>query len=189
MLAVLIDSFPKWVFMFDDIIHLRQLISLNGEMDIPRVREPRRVSFEWFPVASTEEIVEAVELLGQNPPEDYISFLREVSNGAVLFYDVEYGQSGYKLYGIQELVELQEIWQQNIPETKDPKYIAFGEFTGQADVLLFDLSRPSKQSNSSAVVIGGAIDPVEYWRVASRSFHEWLEHLVAARGRQYWEWR
>jgi len=79
------------------------------------------------------------KLLGQNVPQDYTSFLIEVSNGAVLIYDVEYGQSGFKLYGVHELAELQESWHKSIPETHDKRYLAFGEFYGQADVLLFDL--------------------------------------------------
>ena len=80
-------------------------------------------------------------------------------------------------------------WQRSLPTVPWSKFIAFAELFGEANVMVFDLERPFKSGLSFAVLEGNAYDSTEYWLTASRSYHEWLNHLVTAQGDKYWTWK
>jgi hypothetical protein len=145
-------------------------------------------SFEWFPPVSHEEIQKVETQLSCSLPQDYKKFLTDVSNGAILFYDKEYGQWGYKLFNVMEILEKQYEWEKNLPRTWKSGLIAFGELFGEANVLVFDLRRPTNDSLSCMVLEGNAYDELSNWAILSRSFHEWLDHLITAQGDKYWLW-
>jgi len=145
-------------------------------------------SFEWFKPANLEQIQEVEQQLSLALPQDYKMFLNEISNGAILFHDKEYGQWGFKLFGTKELVEMQTKWKNSLPIDWNTRLIAYGELFGEANALVFDLRKPTKDSLSCRVLESNAYDEFKDWTVLSRSFHEWLEHLIIAQGNKYWLW-
>ncbi len=110
------------------------------------------------------------------------------ANGLLLFYDIQYGQWGYKLYGTEELIERGAFWAENLIRGRSSQFLAFGETIGDSHALLFDLHKPSGNRESCAVIEGNVYDPISNWPATSRSFHEWLDHLITAQGDKYWEW-
>lgn len=67
-------------------------------------------------------------------------------------------------------------------------YIVFCELYGEANAMIFDLKNPSPDMEGSSVLEADRLDQVRDWVKASRSFHEWLDHLVTAQGDKYWLW-
>ncbi len=175
--------------MFAGISLLRQRLSADGQCEVAHSGRLWVASFEWFPLATTETIVETQRQLGKSLPKDYVAFVSHITNGAVMFYDVQYGQWGFKIYSTGELLEKQHLWQHSLEGKWKPHFVAFAESYGDEHVLAFDLKRPTSNGISCAVIQGSPYDPVEYWPVASASFNEWLDHLVTAQGAKYWEWR
>jgi hypothetical protein len=158
-------------------------LSDENELTIYEYR-PWVAKFEWFlPFNDRKEVETSVKL-----PDDYYFFITQISNGAILFYDIEYGQWGFKIYSIEELDERQQFWQLGFPNNMwGNRLIAFAESYGDANVLAFDLDHPTRNGENFAI-LEGCIDPFEKWPIVSRSFHEWLDHLVTAQGAKYWNW-
>lgn len=146
--------------------------------------------FEWKEGASEESIAMAESRLGRPLPEIYRCFLRR-HNGITLYKTLQWG---YRLLGTEEIAEY------NPPPGRDSPwpqhYLVFGHCRGDGDVLVFDLEqpfqiwwKPSDWPEDFAVRVGGdEPDPPLEWPIASRSFHEWLEHLIMAQGCKFWEW-
>ena len=143
--------------------------------------------FQWRAGASDAEIQQAEQALGRDIPADYCALLR-THNGAILYKDLKYGQWGFRLYGADELGIKNQEWRDNLRGKWRESFLAFCESLGDANVLVFDTSRPSPDGRSYAVLESSAFDPPEEWPTASRSFHDWLEHLVTAQGDKYWQW-
>jgi hypothetical protein len=175
--------------MFAGILLLRQRLSVDGRLEVAHSGRLWMAAFEWFPPTSVEITAETEQQLGKSLPKDYVTFLSTITNGAVMFYDLQYGQWGFKIYGTSELLEKQRLWQHSLEGKWKSHFVAFAENFGDEYVMAFDLERPTSNAISCTVVQGSPYDPVEYWPVASRSFYEWLDHLVTAQGAKYWEWR
>lgn len=175
--------------MFEAIKLLKQKLPENNQLMVTHSGHSWKASFHWFEPASEKRVQIVNERLRNQLPSDYIEFLTQISNGAILFYDVEYGQWGFRIYGTEELVEKQVHWQNSIPADWYSRFIAFCELYGEASVMVFDISRPTAHHGSHAVVETDAIDPINDWPTASRSFHEWLDHLITAQGDKYWAWK
>jgi hypothetical protein len=176
------------VTMFNAISQLRKQI-IENELAVTHSEDRWIASFEWFPPATFEQIQEVEERLSFSLPHDHKKFLSEISNGAVLFHEKEYSQWGFKLFSTLEIVEKQHEWKKSFPVTWKSSIIAFGKLFGEANVLVFDLRRPTKDSLSYMVLEGNAYDKFSDWAILSRSFHEWLDHLVTAQGDKYWLWK
>ncbi len=54
------------------------------------------------------------------------------------------------------------------------------------DVLIFDLTKPTKDDKDCLVIDGESGELPHTWMKASRSFGEWLDQLVVAQGAKYW---
>jgi hypothetical protein len=175
--------------MFAGISLLRRRLSAAGQLEVAHSGRLWTAAFEWFPPASTESIVETQRQLGKSLPKDYVAFLSHITDGATMFYDLQYGQWGFKIYNTSELLEKQRLWQHSLEGKWQSHFVAFAENFGDEYVMAFDLKRPTSDAISCAVMQGSPYDPVEYWPIASRSFYEWLDHLVIAQGAKYWEWR
>lgn len=175
--------------MFEAITVLRGCLSEESQLEVFHGDYRWFASFQWRPT-TTDVVIEELHLqLGITLPKDYCLFLTSVSNGATLFHDSVYGQWGYKIYSAEELYKKRERWKRSIPTSWQPNFLAFAELFGEANLLLFDLARPSSDKDGCSILEGSAYDPVEYWPIASESFHEWLDHLITAQGDKYWLWR
>jgi len=175
--------------MFEAITILRGRLSEENQLEVFHGGFRWFASFQWRPITTDVVLNETQLQLGTTLPKDYCIFLTEVSNGAILFHDSVHGQWGYKIYSVEELYEKHMLWKRSIPTTWQPNFLAFAELFGEANLLLFDLARPSSDKDGCSILEGSAYDPVEYWPIASESFHEWLDHLITAQGDKYWLWR
>jgi hypothetical protein len=186
MVVSLSKTGMKGNYMFKQIINLRSRLSDLNELDVVHDSHLWRARFEWSYPASEEKIKTLTLQIPSNLPADFIIFLSKIANGAVLYYDKVYGQWGYKIYGTEDIVEKQEYWHKCIPIDQWSQFIVFAELYGEATIMVFDLDRPSRDKNSFAVLEASAYDPVDEWRIASKSYHEWLDRLVTAQGDKYW---
>jgi hypothetical protein len=175
--------------MLDTIKLLMKRLSQDNQLDVIQSGHVWRASFQWAKQASWEQVLEVKKRVKNQLPNDYVDFLTQISNGAILFSDAQYGQWGYRLFGTDELIERQVHWQKSIPVDWESRYFAFCELYGEAHVLVFDLSQPTLNNKSYAVVEASALDPIKYWTTAARSFSEWIDHLITAQGDKYWLWK
>ena len=143
--------------------------------------------FEWHPAAAEEQFAQVESALGKRLPPDYRTFLRW-RDGAVLYKDIASGQWGFRLFGTADLVGMNTSWAHNLRGRWQDRLIAFGDCIGEASVFVFDPQRPTSDGSSFAVLEGDAYEPVAAWPRVSRSFHEWIDHLVTAQGDKYWLW-
>jgi hypothetical protein len=175
--------------MFEAISLLRQQLFPGNLLNVRHGAYSWTAKFTWFPPASKEK-VEAIEAQLTKPlPLDYRTFLVNVSDGAVIFEDADHGQWGFRMYGTGDIVRQQHLWQTSLSGKWNAQSLAFAECLGEAHVMVFDLARPMRDASSFAVKEGSPIDAINDWPIASRSFHEWLEHLVTAQGDKYWAWK
>jgi len=174
--------------MFDAVAVLRDRLSEDGQLEVFHSDFRWLASFQWRPKTTNMAIEEIQLRLGLALPKDYCEFLTSVSNGAILFHG-NHGQWGYKIYSAEELYEKQNQWKHSIPRTWRPDFLSFADLFGEANVMLFDLARPSGDRTGCSILEGNAYDPVEFWPTASESFHKWLDHLITAQGDKYWEWK
>ena len=175
--------------MLDATTLLMKRLSQDNQLEVVHSGHVWQASFQWAKQASREQVQEVQTRLKNQLPNDYIAFLAQISNGATLFYDSQYGQWGFRLFSTDELIERQVHWQKSIPVDWESRFIAFCELYGEAHVMVFDLSHPTANKESFAVVEANALDPIKYWQTASRSFQEWLDHLITAQGDKYWVWK
>lgn len=145
--------------------------------------------FKWTLPANQQDILRLQGSFDDRLPRDYTRFLSEVSNGAILFYDDKFGQWGFKLYSVNELLEKQNQWHKIIPDDLESRFIVFCELFGEANAMVFDINHQTSDGFSYAVLEANALDKSSDWLIASRSFHEWLDHLITAQGDKYWTWK
>jgi hypothetical protein len=172
--------------MFEPILSLRKKLPPERLLEVTHGDYTWTARFEWQP--PLKDLLMPEEL-GKSLPRDFLTFLKEVANGCILYYDAIYGQWGYKIYRVEELESKQDLWQLSLGEKWRNEFVAFAELYGEANVLLFDLSLPTADSSSFTIREGNPNDVAEDWPIVSRSFHEWLDHLITAQGAKYWEWK
>jgi len=175
--------------MFSEITELKKILSQSQRLIVNHSGYIWEASFQWYSPTNMIEIIQVENYLGMPLPNDFKLFLTQVSNGAMLFHDSKDGQWGYEIYSIEKLVAKQSLWKNSLPATWQTTLIAFGELIGEANVLVFDSNRPTKDLESFAVLEGDAYESPVEWPLTSRSFHEWLDHLITAQGDKYWLWR
>ena len=175
--------------LFDEIALLRKRSTPTNLIQVFHAGYQWDASFEWFLPASVKEVSVAEKDLGISFPKDYVTFLTTVSDGSILFCDAKHGQWGFRIYRLSDLSEKQVFWKSCLEEKWTSSLLAFGECIGDPNALVFDRNRPSKNRDSFAVMETDMYDHPEAWVVMSRSFHEWLDHLVTAQGDKYWLWR
>jgi hypothetical protein len=156
--------------MFAGVSLLRRRLSVDGRLEVAHSGRLWTAAFEWFSPTSTEIILETQGQLGKTLPKDYASFLSSISNGAVMFFDLQYGQWGFKIYSTSELLERQRFWQHSLEGKWKPQFIAFAKNFGDEYVMVFDLERPTSEGMSCAVVQGSPYDAVEYWLLRQGRF-------------------
>lgn len=172
---------------------LSALVALRGKLDAFSCLEVIHENGHcWkahftFNEPATREDLEAVKRQVQLPlSPTYEQFLLHC-DGALLYYDDEYGQWGFHLYGTQELFLANEQ-QKDIHEDWPLTYLTFAESFGDADILVFDVAQPVENDTDYRVLDGDSADYPREWVVAAPSFGDWLDRLVVAQGAKYWRW-
>lgn len=172
--------------MFESVLALRKKLPSDHLLEVAHGDYLWTARFDWH--APLIDLTVS-EVFGKPLPKDYLAFLNQVANGCTLYYDSIYGQWGYQIFGLEELRNKQESWKKSLGDKWRDSFIAFSELYGESHVLLFDLNSPTDASSSFAIREGNPHDIAENWPVVSRSFHEWLDHLITAQGAKYWEWK
>jgi hypothetical protein len=175
------------VLMFESIKYLKERIGPEGKLEVVFTDRPWIAGFRWNPPLG-DIIGELITDLHVTLPKDYIVFLSEFANGCRLYYDLEYGQWGYDICSLQQITDMQRVWREVLDTQWRDGFVAFAEMRGEANVLLFDTNQPSRDGTSYAILQSNPIYTVDEWSKPSRSFHEWLDHLITAQGDKYWEW-
>jgi hypothetical protein len=146
-----------------------------------------QASFAFAAPASPDELQKIKAELPFPLPAAYEQFLL-LSDGALLYHDKKYGQWGFSFYGVKELREKNRQWSQRYSENWSPYYFVFAEALGDADLLLLDGAKPTRDGLDCRVMDGDSGYLPNEWDAASRSFDEWLDHLIIAQGAKYWRW-
>lgn len=143
------------------------------------------VGFLWENPASEEEIHEFESSNNIKLPKSYKEFLM-VSNGAVIYEDIEYGGSGYKILGLNEILESTK---DRIEWGYDLKgyCIVFAEVMSNSDFLLFDLKK-SEDNGKDYIIDGDTGYSVDEWKYIKGDFFYFINRLITTNGSMYWRW-
>ncbi|MCL5290247.1 MAG: SMI1/KNR4 family protein [Firmicutes bacterium] len=141
--------------------------------------------FEWNEPATIEEIY---EFEGQNQillPETYKEFLR-ISNGALIFKDIQYGQWGCKVLGLNDILK---VTSKKIKVGCQLKkyWTVFATWLGDGDMLVFDLNK-YKAGEKNYIIDADQGYQTNKWVYIQGDFSKWIDRLIVAQGAKYWRW-
>lgn len=143
------------------------------------------MGFEWREPASDLEIENFEMQHNIILPTDFKNFLK-ISNGAILFKDIQYGQWGCKIYGLNEIIDISNQVKSWGYELR-PEWIVFATWLGDCDILVFDLNK-SGIGTKNYIIDGEQGEPVENWINTRGTFEDWIDRLIVAQGAKYWRW-
>lgn len=143
------------------------------------------VGFLWNAPVSEDLLIQFEKDYGFDLPEHYKKFLK-ITNGAVLFKDIQYGQWGCKIHSLEEVIAKTSEAKEYGKELKD-YHIVFAEWLGDGDILVFDLDKQSVESNRY-ILDGDECYGVDEWVYINGNFEQWLDRLIVAQGAKYWRW-
>lgn len=146
-------------------------------------------SFVWVDPVSIKLVLDVERQLGMNFSKDFVAFLTTVSNGAILYRDIDDAMTGYEIFSTNTIIEKQERWRRSLKDLWLPQFIAIGEIISENRPIIMDTKSPTKDGQSYNLLEGSVYDPVSNWEKLSQSFHEWINQLITAQGAQYWLWR
>lgn len=132
------------------------------------------VGFEWNDPVSDNEITRFENDNNIYLPESYKQFIK-LSNGATLFKDIQYGQWGCKINGLNELIEITKQVKEWGYFLK-PNWLVYATWLGDLDVLIFDLDRV-RGDDKNYIIDGEQGEKVEKWRSITGDFSTWLINL------------
>jgi hypothetical protein len=131
-----------------------------------------------------KDIEEKLQLPFSPAYEEFLLY----SDGALLYHDDVDGQWGFRLYGTKDLMKANLRFKERYKRSYSPTHLAFAESLGDADLLLLDTAQLVKNGRDYRVIDGDSDDSPAQWKVAARSFCDWLDRLVVAQGAKYWRW-
>lgn len=140
--------------------------------------------FFWTEPALDSEIDQFGKNLGLKLPLSFKDFLR-ITNEATLFRDKKYGQWGCKIYGLSNIIKInQEVrtWR-NLPES----WLVFATWIGDQDMLIFDLNRINEEGKKY-IIYGDECDFVDEFEYINGNFEKWIDRLIVSQGSKYWRW-
>ncbi len=143
------------------------------------------MGFEWRNPATDFEIKDFEARHNIALPNDFKDFLK-ISNGAMFFKDVQYGQWGCKIYGLDEVIKITNEVKGWGYELK-PEWLVFATWLGDCDILVFDLKKSEAGANNY-IVDGEQGERVEDWVNIKGNFEKWIDRLIVAQGSKYWRW-
>ncbi len=174
--------------VFTSILTLKKAL---GDKNILQIVHPDSIwiaSFSWNDPISQHQIDKINETIEIKIPKELILFWRQISDGALLYYDQKYGQWGYKIYSSKEIVDQHLRWKHLFRNRWPPNLTAIGETIDDAHPLIALFKRTDRSVMDYALYEGNPLDPIDYWVKMAPSFSEWLEHLITAQGAKYWDW-
>lgn len=143
--------------------------------------------FTFHDPAKLEDVTKLREQLNVLLPRAYENFLLHY-DGAVLYYDDDYGQWGYQLYGTSDLIARNQHWKKRYGTDWPSTYLAFAESFGDADLLILDTNQLTSEGNDCRVIDGDSGYLPSRWTAIVPGFGDWLDRLVVAQGAKYWRW-
>jgi hypothetical protein len=183
------DQNKQSISIFTSVLALRKVI---GDSDVLQIIHPGAVwnaSFVWNPPIALSVVKSLELLLEKDLPQDYVIFLTQISDGALLYYDSKYGQWGYRIYCTQEINERQARWKDVFADSWMQSFLAIGKIVDEDHPIIVDNEVRSQDGLGNQLIEGNPLDPLEYWLRMSSSFHEWLDHLITAQGAKFWDWK
>ena len=158
----------------DDTLILQNENGFLGEM-----------KFEWKNPTTDFEIQKFEIAHNITLPQSFKRFLK-ISNGAVLFRDIKYGQWGCKILGLDELIDMSmqvKEWGYEL----SPEWLVFATWLGDCDILIFDLSKDNS-GEKNYIVDGEQGERIEDWVRIKGNFNKWIDRLIVSQGAKYWRW-
>jgi len=141
--------------------------------------------FSWSEPLDAQKISTFEKENSISLPVQYVNFLK-ISNGAVLFKDVEYEQWGCEILPLESIIAETEKarsqgWNLN------SNWIVYAKWHGDCDLLLFDLNR-YLGDEMGYILDGDRGYNTEEWDYIKGDFDTWLDRLIVAQGAKYWRW-
>ena len=124
---------------------------------------------------------DGINILHLTLPKELLEFY-SLSDGTILFKDVEYGQWGMKIYPSSQLADLNEkvkIYREDLSESD----LIIGEFYGDSDLIVLSL----EEHNYGEVIICTPIDKRKDWHFLKMNFEEFLQKYFESEGDKFWE--
>jgi hypothetical protein len=175
--------------LFGSILTLKAAI---GEKNVLQIIHPGKIwtaSFKWNTPTTNQSIDKVESRLELHLPGELVTLLTKISDGAVLYYDENYGQWGYKIYSSLEIVTSQMRWKRLFRDLWLKTFIAIGEIMDESHPIIIDYMNLSLDKLSCPLFEGNALDPINYWPKMSSNLHDWLDHLITAQGAKFWDWK
>lgn len=163
---------------------------LNASAHLEVIHEGGEIWRAHFAFGSPTTVEDLEAMKGQVHlplPLNYEQFLLH-ANGALLYHDDQFGQWGFQLYGTGDLVSINMDFQERYGDTWPPTYFVFAKSLGDTDRLILDIAQSVDNGRDCPVIDGDSGYQPSEWRVAARSFSDWLDRLVVAQGAKYWRW-
>jgi len=143
------------------------------------------MGFEWRNPA-TDLAVQSFETKNNIIlPDGYKNFLK-ITNGAVIFKDIQYGQWGCRILGLDELIDISNQVDSWGYELK-PGWLVFATWLGDCDILVFDINK-SKAGINNYIIDGEQGERVDDWVNIKGDFAKWIDRLIVSQGAKYWRW-
>jgi len=143
------------------------------------------MGFEWKNPATDFEIEDFEKTHNIILPTGFKDFLK-ISNGAMIFKDIQYGQWGCKILGLDEIIDISNQVNSWGYELKS-EWLVFATWLGDCDILVFDLNK-SKNGVNNYIVYGEQGESVDNWVNIKGDFVKWIDRLIVAQGAKYWRW-
>ena len=117
-------------------------------------------------------------------PNDVKDFW-SVSESAVLFKDVDYGQWGLEILSPEKAMLRSNVEKERRSTDYYDTDLVIGSFLGDSDLLIISCDENSK--NYGTVLISLPLDRRSDWPVVGESFLAFLEKYAFSEGDKFWE--
>ena len=142
------------------------------------------VVFEWNAPITDNEMRRIINENNLVLPDEYLNFFK-ISNGAVLFKDMEYGQWGCRLLSLQDMLKVTNQKLVDMGYELATTQFVLSTWIGDSDFLLIDTE---KLSDGKYIIDCEGNDPIEYGTILKWDFEDWLDYLIVAQGAKFWRW-
>jgi hypothetical protein len=171
--------------LFEAVRTLLSGIQKDGTLIIIHPHEIWNATFEF---REPNKIIDGI--ISQNNlhlSEEMHYFYANVSNGAKLYYDNKYGQWGFVIYSIEEILHSQKKWKNQFEGSWGDQFLVIGYVIDDGHPIIAFFGNADGE-REPYLIEGDPMEPFENWLVIDKSFSLWIEHLVTSQGAKYWDW-